>query len=61
MQQMLLMLLGPLPERRVLPSVLHSHSHQDALKAVAENAHARVAANEFQHWTIIIVILQSQL
>ena len=45
MQQTPLMLLGPLPEQRVLPRMLLSHS-DDAPRAVANGVNARVAANK---------------
>jgi hypothetical protein len=51
MQQTHSMLPGSPPERRVLPRALHSHSRDDpkAADEDARHAHARVAANEFQH------------
>lgn len=45
MQQTPLMLLGPLPERRVSPKMLLRHS-DDATRAVAKGVNARVAANK---------------
>lgn len=45
MQQTPFMLLGPLPERRVLPRMLLRQS-DDAHRAVANSVNARVAANK---------------